>query len=76
MSQYPNGISKKAHTGWFIFSSNADVRPDSRIVVPFKPPLPPPEKEGEKFDYAKFITVTSSSLMALLAIFIIMHNLK
>jgi hypothetical protein len=77
--QYANGITKKAHTGWSIFSSNADVRPGCRIVVPLKPyvpPEPPAPLGSEKTDYTKIISVTASALMSILAVIVIMHEVN
>jgi len=71
--QYPNGITKKANIG--VFSISPKIRPGCRIVVPFKPPRPP-KQPGEGFDYAKFISATSASMVTLLSILVIANQLK
>jgi protein involved in polysaccharide export with SLBB domain len=73
--RYANGVAKKARTGWWIFSSVADVYPGSRIVVPYKPYLAPP-KEVEKTDYSKPISMISATLLSVLSILLIANQLK
>jgi hypothetical protein len=74
--QYPNGITKKAHTGWCIFSSNADVYPGSRVIVPFKPYVPPPKECENKPDYTKPISMISGTLLSVLSLILIANQLK
>ena len=71
--QYPNGIAKKAFPGFF--SADPKIQPGCRIVVPFKPKKPPPVP-GEKFDYSKFFTTVSASMITILSLVIIANQLK
>ena len=71
--QYANGITKKAKNG--IFSMSPKIHPGCRIVVPFKPPRPP-KQPGEGFDYTKFVSATSASMVTLLSILVIANQLK
>ena len=70
--QYPNGMSKKARPS--IFSGSPKVVPGSKIIVPRKPSKPP-KQPGEGFDYAKAITMISSSLMTVLSLLVIAQKL-
>jgi protein involved in polysaccharide export with SLBB domain len=74
--QYPNGVSKKAHTGWCIFSSNADVVPGCRVVVPLKPYVAPPRESTEKTDWTKPISIISATLLSIVSLMVIANNLK
>ncbi|MBN2188707.1 MAG: SLBB domain-containing protein [Chitinispirillaceae bacterium] len=75
--QYPNGVTKKAHAGWFIFSSNADVYPGSRVVVPLKPYVAPPrECDEDKTDWTKPISIISGTLLSIVSLMVIANNLK
>jgi hypothetical protein len=68
---YPNGTATKAHLGWL---DNADVRPGSEIVVPFKPYKDP--AKIQPYDYAKVTAIISTVLGLLLSTLIILQNVK
>ena len=74
--QYPNGVTKKARTGWFIFSSGADVAPGCRVVVPMKPYVAPPRECEEKTDWNKPISIISATLLSIVSLMVIAEQLK
>jgi protein involved in polysaccharide export with SLBB domain len=75
--QYPNGITRKAHAGWWIFASSADVYPGSRVVVPMKPFVAPPrECDNDKTDWTKPISIISGTLLSIVSLMVIANQLK
>jgi hypothetical protein len=74
--QYPNGVTRKARSGWWIFASNADVCAGSRVVVPLKPFVPQLKECEEKADWSKPVSIISSTLLSVLTIMVIAQQLK
>ena len=74
--QYPNGITRKGHTGWCVFSSTAAVYPGSRVVVPMKPYVAPPRENTEKTDWTKPISIISGTLLSIVTLLVIANQLK